>query len=223
MGDLSSLPLLQIDGAIGADSSDPIAFDPADVNLYHFQISDAGQHEFIAEVFAGRIGSPLYAGLSLFQAGANGQLQLLASNSGTLNGTPATNGQVPLFNDPVLYAGLVQGDYYLAVSGLGNVPDPVLGPALRAEALHDRLKVEHFLHVARHELAHFVDDKHQSLARATPLHQVSCSLGELPWTDVRLVLDRLHPRVSHRVRGRIKAVKYPASFAEGERNLALLL
>jgi hypothetical protein len=132
LGDVSNLPLRQISGAIGTDSdpSAPMPFDPNDVDLYHFRISDPGQHAFIAEVFAGRIGSPLFAGLSLFKAGANGQLQLLASNSGTLNGTPATNGTVPLFNDPVLYAGLTQGDYYLAVSGLGNVPytDPLLGP-----------------------------------------------------------------------------------------------
>ncbi|HLJ95345.1 MAG TPA: Ig-like domain-containing protein, partial [Gemmataceae bacterium] len=137
LGDISNLPLRQISGAIGDDSSDPIAFDPADVNLYHFQINESGQHAFIAEVFAGRIGSPLFPALSLFRADGNGQLTLQASNAGTMNGTAATNGQVPLFNDPVLYAGLTQGDYYLAVSGMGNVSDPIAGPAPGTNGVFD--------------------------------------------------------------------------------------
>ena len=44
--------------------------------------------------------------------------------------------------------------------------DPVLAPALHAEALHDSLQVEHLLHVARDELADFVHDEHQDFARA---------------------------------------------------------
>lgn len=127
LGDLSKLDLLQIPGAIGDDASDPTPFNPANVHLYHFQISGSGHHAFLAEVFAGRIGSPLDPALSLFQAGSDGQLHLLAANDNTLNDTAATNGTTPLFNDPVLYAGLTEGDYYLAVSGTGNVPDPTQG------------------------------------------------------------------------------------------------
>src|SRR5260370_1839635 len=38
--------------------------------------------------------------------------------------------------------------------------DPVLATALHAQALHDGLKVQHLLHVARDELAHFIDDEY---------------------------------------------------------------
>ena len=37
------------------------------VDLYHFQISGPGQYAVLAEVFAGRIGSPLDPGISLFE------------------------------------------------------------------------------------------------------------------------------------------------------------
>src|SRR6185312_15776071 len=39
--------------------------------------------------------------------------------------------------DPVLFAGLTAGDYYLAVSGTGNVPDPALGELPGANGVFD--------------------------------------------------------------------------------------
>ena len=65
----------------------------ADVDLYHFTISRAGSYIVLGEVFAGRIGSPLDAGLSLFRV-QNNQLVLVTGNDNTLNNSPATNGMV---------------------------------------------------------------------------------------------------------------------------------
>src|SRR5207249_3197141 len=73
-----------------------------------------------------RFASPLNAGLSLFRLNpATGGLDLLAGNDDTRNDTPASNGlSLPLFADPAVFAGLTAGDYYLAVSARGDVPDP---------------------------------------------------------------------------------------------------
>jgi hypothetical protein len=102
------------------------------VDLYHFQITGPGRFAFQAEVFAGRIGSPLDAGLSLFQLSpADGWLYLVVSNDQSLNATTATDANrpsfsdQPLFTDPALFTGLTAGDYYLAVSASPNVPDTV--------------------------------------------------------------------------------------------------
>ena len=100
--------------------------------------------------------------------------------------------------------------------------DPVLAAALHAEALHDRLQVEHLLNVAGDELADLVDDEHQSLAGPAPLHQLGGTFGELAGRDVGLVLDRLHPGVGDWVSLRIEAVHDPARLAQRERDLALL-
>jgi methionine-rich copper-binding protein CopC len=129
LGDITKAGLVQIAGAIGVDSTDPIPFDGSQVDLYHFQLTGTGHYAFTAEVFAGRIGSPLYAGVSLFEADPNtGQLSLISSNAGSQNTTVATNGTQPLFSDPVLYAALGAGDYYLAVTNNFNIPDPVNSP-----------------------------------------------------------------------------------------------
>ena len=37
------------------------------VDLYHFQITGPGRYSMLAEVFAGRIGSPLEPGVSLYE------------------------------------------------------------------------------------------------------------------------------------------------------------
>lgn len=129
LGDLTKAGLLQIQGAIGDDSTDPIPFNGSDVDLYHFTLSGSKHFALTAEVFAGRIGSPLYPGVSLFQVDPiTGHLDLLGSNAGTLNNAQATDGSLPLLSDPVLYAGLRAGDYYLAVSNNFNMPDLVYSP-----------------------------------------------------------------------------------------------
>jgi hypothetical protein len=137
LGGLNSAGLVQVTGAIGDDPAyDPGNSDPtlanaaADVDVYHFRVSGAGDYALTAEAFAGRIGSPLDPALSLFKLDpATGSYQLVGVNDNTLNGQQATNGSAPLFTDPVLFAGLTAGDYYLAVSGTGNDPDPTLGLA----------------------------------------------------------------------------------------------
>jgi hypothetical protein len=143
LGTLSSGNAVQVVGAIGTDPFysfyDPNTPNPsypgfaypsnyagADVNLYHFTISTSGNYIFLAEVFAGRIGSPLDPGLSLFQIQGN-QFKLLAANDNTLNNLMASgdNGYtgLPLFNDSFLSIGLQAGDYYIAVSSGPNTPD----------------------------------------------------------------------------------------------------
>lgn len=145
LGDVTAAGLVQAVGAIGDDpaynfnSSNPLLTNPAaQVDLYHFTISGSGPYALTSEVFAGRIGSPLDAGLSLFEADpGTGQLRLVAANDNSLNDTAATNGTSPLFTDPVLFAGLTAGNYYLAVSGTGNVPDPTEGQSVGVNGVFD--------------------------------------------------------------------------------------
>jgi hypothetical protein len=128
LGDLTGAGLVQAGGAIGDDPTDPLPFNPADVDLYHFRVSGPGRYALTAEVFAGRIGSPLNPALSLFRLDAtDGRLHFVAAYDDTLNKVCATNGINPLENDAALFVGLTDGDYYLAVSSAGNMPDPSIG------------------------------------------------------------------------------------------------
>jgi hypothetical protein len=128
-GNISAGGPVQVAGTIGDDPTDPIPFDSADVDLYHFRITGPGRYAFAAEVFAHRIGSPLNAGVSLFVLDpGSGQLRLLAGNDDTMNPIKAADHRSePLFSDPALFTGLEAGDYYVAVSAHGNVPDPDRG------------------------------------------------------------------------------------------------
>jgi hypothetical protein len=134
LGDVAGL--VQVEGVIG---DDPLHFSPgADVDLYHFQVAGAGTFQLLSEVFAGRIGSPLDPGLSLFRLDpASGRLEHVAGNDNTLNPTPSDGGFVPLFTDAVLFAGLTEGDYYLAVSSTFNVPDKLFGLLPGGEGIFD--------------------------------------------------------------------------------------
>jgi hypothetical protein len=130
LGDITRTGLVQAAGAIGEDASAPASFKPAnDVEMYHFHLSGSGRFAFAAEVFAGRIGSGLDSGVSLFHLNlATGQLELIAGNDNTQNGFHSdNNAYTPLYTDSALYATLTEGDYYVAVSSHGNVPDPFLG------------------------------------------------------------------------------------------------
>ncbi len=145
LGNITGVSLVQVAGTIGDDpaynfnSPNPNLENPAaQVDLYHFEVTGPGRHQLTAEVFAGRIGSPLDAGLSLFEVDpSTGQLVLVAANDNSLNDAAATNGTSPLFTDPVLYAGLTAGSYYVAVSGTGNVPDPTEGQAVGVNGVFD--------------------------------------------------------------------------------------
>ena len=139
LGNLTDTGRIQVNGAIGVDPSfdpslspDPTNPQPQDipanqVDLYQFEITGPGQYAMLAEVFAGRIGSPLSAGISLFELDPkSGSLIFLAGNIGTYNPTEGTDGSIPLYTDPALTAGLTAGDYYLAVAGAANTPSPLL-------------------------------------------------------------------------------------------------
>src|SRR5262249_10831995 len=80
LGDVTSAGLVRVVGAIGTDpfynpanAPDPANFDPSlyapanQVDMYHFHISGEGNYSLVADVFAGRIGSPLDPGVSLFE------------------------------------------------------------------------------------------------------------------------------------------------------------
>ena len=129
LGNITSAGLVQVPGMIGDDPTDPVPFNPAAVDLYHFTITGPGQYAFAAEVFARRIDSPLDPGVSLFVLDpTDGQLTLVAGNDNTGNTTEASNHRSrPLFADSAIFTGLTAGDYYVAVSSHGNVPDPDLG------------------------------------------------------------------------------------------------
>lgn len=128
LGDVTDAGLVEVSGAIGDDPYyDPNVdwlLNPAnDVDMYHFQVSGPDRYAFIAEVFAGRIGSPLDPGISLFRVDpSDGSLQFVDGNNNTFNASLASDGTVPLFSDAALFAGLTEGDYYLAVSSGFNTP-----------------------------------------------------------------------------------------------------
>ena len=128
LGDVTGVGLVQAAGAIGNDPNDPVPFDPNDVDFYHFRVSGAGRFAFASEVFAGRIGSGLNAALTLFRLDAStSKLVLVTANLDSGNTTTAADGWQSLLTDPVLYAGLTAGDYYLAVSSGFNAPDASTG------------------------------------------------------------------------------------------------
>ncbi len=135
LGDVIGSGVVQRTGAIGDDPFyDPLSPDPlvkrqaSDVDLYHFHISGPGRFALITEVFAQRLGLGLNPGLSLFRRNElTGQLEIVAGNNNTFNPTRSTLNTAVLQFDPALFVGLTAGDYYLAVSATGNVPDPLLG------------------------------------------------------------------------------------------------
>ena len=97
--------------------------------MYHFSVSGPGRYALVAEVFAGRIGSPLDPGVSLFELDpSDGSLVFIAGNNNTYDPVVATDGfSTPLYTDSALYASLTAGDYYLAVADGSNTPSPFEG------------------------------------------------------------------------------------------------
>ncbi len=143
LGDLSTASgLVQVAGAIGNnayyDGSSP-ALSPANqVNLYHFTISGPGRYGFLAEVFAGRIGSPLDPGVSLYERDpSTGQLVFLAGNNNTGDTSAATNGTIPLYFDAFVSQTLTAGDYYVAVADGINTPSPSEGNPPGTSGVYD--------------------------------------------------------------------------------------
>jgi methionine-rich copper-binding protein CopC len=141
LGDVVGAGVVQVAGAIGdAPASDPnVPANPAnDADLYHFHVSGPGRFAFIAEVFAGRVGSPLTPGLSLYRLDrVSHTLQFVDGNIGTQNATAATDHSLPLYSDPALFAGLTEGDYYLAVADGPNTPSPLQSQQPGSPGLYD--------------------------------------------------------------------------------------
>jgi hypothetical protein len=147
--DITQAGLVQIPGAIGDDpyyspfNWDAASSNPANqVDMYSFTISGDGRYTLTAEAFAGRIGSLLDPALSLFRlTGQNpdGTLacQAIAENDNSFNGTLASDGEVPLYTDPVLFAGLTAGKYVIAVSSTGNSADLLLGQQFGTDGIFD--------------------------------------------------------------------------------------
>jgi len=130
LGDLTSAGIVQVAGAIGDDPFYNSADSPGNqVNMYHFSVSGPGRYALVAEIFAGRIGSPLQPGVSLLQLDpSDGSLQFIAGNINSYDPVETTDGlSTPLYTDSVLYASLTAGDYYLAVAGGSNTPSPFEG------------------------------------------------------------------------------------------------
>ncbi len=130
LGNLSTAGLVQVAGAIGNDPGPDTAGNPANqVNLYHFTVVGSGQSSLIAQVFAGRIGSPLQAGLSLFKLDpSTGALVFVAGDLNSYDPATTTDGfSRPLYSDPLLEVGLTAGDYYIAVADAANTPSPLEG------------------------------------------------------------------------------------------------
>jgi hypothetical protein len=123
LGDLTGV--LRVEGVVGDDPTDPVPFNAADVDLYHFRIDGPGRRAFFAEVFAGRVLSSLNPALSLFRVDpAGGDLELVASNDDGLDPTQLNNATPPFLRDSRLFTGRGEGDYVLAVSASGNHADP---------------------------------------------------------------------------------------------------
>jgi methionine-rich copper-binding protein CopC len=140
LGNLVGGRIAQVAGAIGVDPAfnpglapdstnpDPPNNPANQVDLYHFRISGPGRYAMLAEVFAGRIGSPLDAGLSLFELDpSDGRLVFIAGDNNSLNPAKGTDGSIPLYLDPALFVALTAGDYYLAVADGSNTPSPIEG------------------------------------------------------------------------------------------------
>ena len=88
LGDLSGGNFVRIAGAIGDDPfyGPESGLAPGnDVDMYHFRISGPGRYAFVAEVFAGRIGSPLDPGVSLYYLDPSDHtLRFVAGNNNTV-------------------------------------------------------------------------------------------------------------------------------------------
>lgn len=131
LGELGAGGFLQIQGTIGDDpyyafdGVGPTVWPGNDVDLYHFTVTSNEPLGLQAEAFAGRIGSPLDVGLSLYRRDPiTGRLRFVAGNDDTYNPTLTADGAIPLSFDTALAAGLSAGDYYIAVSDGRNTPSP---------------------------------------------------------------------------------------------------
>ena len=88
LGNLTSAGLVRVPGAIGIDPFDtPInSSNPGNqVDMYHFTVTGPGVTRLVAEVFAGRIGSPLDPASASSARSHRSRLQFVAGNNNTDN------------------------------------------------------------------------------------------------------------------------------------------
>ena len=144
LGDVTQAGRVAESGALGNDPFyDPNSPDPSrnpgdQVDFYRFHVSGAGNYALIAEVFAGRIGSPLDPGVALYRVDPNTQnLIFVDGNNNSGNQATATDSSTPLVLDPALFANLTAGDYVLAVSTGFNTPSPLEGQPTDAPGLYN--------------------------------------------------------------------------------------
>ena len=143
LGDVTTAGLVQAQGAIGDDpyydpNVDSLLNPANDVDLYHFTVTGDEHYALAAEVFAGRVGSPLDSAVSLYRVDPlDGSLQFVAGNNNTSNPTVASNGTVPFFTDSVLSTGVTAGDYFVAVSSAFNAPSIEEGQLPGTDGLFD--------------------------------------------------------------------------------------
>lgn len=163
----------------------PYLFNPAaDVDVYSFQVAGDGSYLLIAEVWAGRIGSPLDPALSLYRNEGPGQEPTpLATNDSTLNPTRGTNGSTPIFADSTLLWNLPAGDYFVVVSSTGNMPE------LGAEGVSNPL-VSHSGRTAYSQPGNYVLNLgvHQDTARPEVVSVTPADGAEVSGPPTRLVV-----------------------------------
>jgi hypothetical protein len=150
LGDITDGGLIRIEGAIGDDPYyDPMQFDDHDlplkaandVDMHRFRVRGEGYFAFVAEVYAGRIGSPLNPGISLFRIDpTDGSLHFVAGNNNSQNPTRANDDSAVLLTDSVLHAALTEGDYVVVVSSGFNTPSPLEDQPGAGDVLFDPLR-----------------------------------------------------------------------------------
>ena len=106
---------------------------------------------------------------------------------------------------------------------LGGDDQPHLAAAHAAQALDQRLEIEHLLDVARDELPHFVHHEHQRAPGATSVHEFLAALGEGAGGHVSPVLGSDDPGVRGGIGGGIEFRHHAAGLAQREGDLGLLL
>ena len=101
--------------------------------------------------------------------------------------------------------------------------EPHLAAANAAEALDDRLQVEHLLHVARHELPDLVDDEDERCGPGLrrPISSLQRS-ARSPGVMSARSLRGLAPAIGRRVRLRVELVHHAARLLHRDGDHALL-
>jgi hypothetical protein len=150
LGDITTAGLVRVPGTIGNDPyyNVNLGLNPGnDVDIYHFHISGTGRYAFIGEVFAGRIGSLLDPGISLWGVDPTTHaLYFINGDNNTYDPIQTTDGSsTPLYTDCAIYDALSAGDYYVAVAAGTNTPSPLENQHLGSPGLLDP-NVSHSAH-----------------------------------------------------------------------------